>query len=207
MNTSKDKENTIWYAVFGNNTIKKYENPLKKIKNKYWIKQEDTGKRYIANISENVYEIYSYEILNKSLNPTKIELNGWKIIQIYDPPKVKHAFIGTYAVFTDPLGELRTEMVHWINSALELLSEISKFDNWQHYDLKMKNDNLLRENESLKNECDTLNSLIDTFKNTDLFQKINESYEVLNEKETSKIEIKAFCDKFQIDKIFIDRWL
>lgn len=206
MEIEKDKENTIWYAIFSDFTIKPYDHPSKGLENIYWIKKEDTGKKHITSY-ENTYVLYSYEILDKSLNSADIELKGWKIKKINDPAKVKTVFEGTYAIFTDKEGEIRREMVYDIDGALDFLKKISIYDNWQNFDLKTTNDDLKEELETLQKERDALYLKVYTFENTLLFKKIKEWYEKIPENKLSETDIKTFCDEYEVDKSFIDSWV
>lgn len=205
MATVEEKEITVWYGIFSDFTIKPYDTPLKKLKNKYWIKQEDTGKRYITPY-ENTYTFYNFSIYNKSLKPAEIELKGWKIKQIYDPLKVKTAFDSTNGVFTDKNGEMRTKVIHRIENGLNYLKEISGYENWQNYDLKNTNDKITAEIESLREERDILYSNVYSFKNTKLYKKIEEGFEKIDKTKPTENNIQAFCDEFKIDELFIESW-
>lgn len=207
----QNKEITVWLAINSNFTIRMFDAPQKRLRNIYWIKKEDSGQRYTTSY-ENTFSIYYYEIYDKKLNPIEIEFNGWKLKRIQDPLE-KHSQNHPKATFANPFGELRIYQVNDFNefgcvkTALEKLEEIGIYNDWQSYDLKSTNENLKEEIEQLKSENNTLYSKVHSFKNTDLYKKIEKCYNDINNKGLSEGQTQSFMKKNNLDENFISTWL
>jgi len=156
----------------------------------YWIKQTDVGERNTTSYG-NTYNIYQFEIFDVKKKNAAIVFNNWKIRRIYDPLG-KNAFNPTKAEYVDPTGALRTIEVLNIEDALKTLDEISEYEDWHYYDLKVLNDKLTKENERLNEDNEELRTKVEAFMNTRLYKRMSAKVENFNKsklktKETHKL--------------------
>ena len=107
----------------------------------------------------------------------------------------------------DPAGSLRTIEVLDIKDALKKLDEISEYEDWQYYDLKVLNDELTVENERLNEVNEELQSKVDAFMNTRLYKRMSSKVGHIKESKLKPIEIrKIFNKEFSVNTNFIRKW-
>lgn len=205
MSIEKKEKSITWFSVTSSFKIKTCESPNNRIRHTYWIKQTDSGKTH-TTFYNNTYNIYDYEILNKSLKPSAIRLSRWKIDKFFDQDE-KHAFNGMYARFTDPKGEIRNFMVHSFESALSFLQKFSDYENWESYELNEKYEKVLKQYNSLKEDYDEQTIKVDSFRKTKLFDNLKEAYKELIIHSDYESKIGSFCRKHKIDREFMEEWL
>lgn len=198
-------EPVIWWGIDAKNEAKKYDSPKRKRKVLYWIKQTDVGNRNTTSYG-NTYYIYKFEILDLKQKNAEIVFNNWKIRRIYDPLG-KNAYNYTKVEYVDPTGALRTIEVLDISDALLKLDEISEYEDWQYYDLKVLNDKLSVENERLNEVNEELQSKVDALMNTRLYKRMSSKFGHLNESKLKQKEIhKIFNKEFSVNSNFILQW-
>lgn len=124
----------------------------------------------------NKHKIFNYQILDKKGNQRIISNNGWKLTEIHSGEFVKN--INSKAKwkssnlfrFIAPNGKVKTEpfstYLHqdpkeWAPFfGLKFFFEISKFNNWEDYQLITENENLIRTNKRLEADNNKLYSKI-----------------------------------------------
>lgn len=198
-------EPVIWWGIDAKNEVKEYDSPKRKTMVLYWIKQTDVGIRNTTSYG-NTYYIYQFEIFDLKQKNAEIVFNNWKIRRIYDPLG-KNAFNWTKVEYVDPTGSLRTIEVRDIKDALKKLYEISEYEDWQYYDLKVLNDKLTVENERLIEVNEELQSKVDAFKNTRLYKRMSSKVGNLNKSRLKQKEThKLFNKQFSVNSDFIRQW-
>lgn len=204
--TNKIKiEPVIWWGVDAKNEVKKYDSPHRKKMVLYWIKQTDVGDRY-TTMYGNTYNIYQFEIFDIKNKNAEIVFNSWKIRRIYDPLG-KSAYNYTKAEYIDPTGALRTNEVNSIENALKTLDEISEYENWQYYDLKVLNNKLIEENARLKEENEELHLKVDAFLSTRLYKRmLKKAQGIIHPKGNSKEIKRDFIKGNAVNSTFIQQW-
>jgi hypothetical protein len=141
----------------------------------YWI-QFTQIEKYTTSYG-NIFPIYQYDVFDTKLNPTQLEISGWKIL--YFDPKNKSTASKSYCKIIDKYGNLKTlyevlvkekrenlnketEVYYsnynlWeevgISRVLHFVVEICiQFDRWTNYEIFEENLNIKKKLQSLNQE-------------------------------------------------------
>ena len=112
----------------------------------------------------NEYSLFNYTTFDTNGNAWLPEYNNWKVFYIHEGlfSSRREPFLGIGASsgeswgpafriqISDPLGELRTQVLYKGSEIVMTLFHLGKFHNWKEFDLQLENQQLIEQLNMLK---------------------------------------------------------
>ncbi|GEM_PF-3730458 len=180
------------YAVYEGFKVKKYKKADKRADCLFWIKVIHTGRSHTTRF-DNTWPIFIYEFFDLNHKKFNYEKAGWWIKYIQDP-EIKTVYSHPEFSIVDPNAESRYLACNskWIPGILTFLDKLQHYKDWNHFDLQVEHDWLVKK--------------IEVCQNTGMFKEISVKFKQLQDSgEWDKVWVLR--DSPAIGKEFYDSWI